>query len=318
MKKRKRLPPHIRLQARVANWIDTRVGRDEIWAEMPEDRRQRLKLSQQLVRAQRRGDKAAVREIRKMLKPLEALRLSFARDASPSVDAFDCNCASVMRRCRKPVVTPERIAMICGLLAKGESEQAACLRAGISSTAWGVAKRKDASLRERIAGARDQWAQLQHARHIAALDESRAMRAANRRAIKPRPIHQAKLVAWHLTFRVPLHFAAIPDAEIAPACERFNLPLETWQRQESAFGLLKKVYARRAQLRGQQPLNATSNFHAARVADGEEKNAAPTGDDKSAMPASQPDPVYQRMHSIGKGESLSVGKTGSSPEENEF
>jgi hypothetical protein len=116
----------------------------------------------------------------------------------------------------------------------------------------------------------------------------------------------------------PLHFAAIPETEISQACERFNLPLETWRRQESAFGLLKKVYARRAQLRGQQPLNATSSFHAARVADGEEKNAAPTGDDKSATPASQPDPVYQRMQSIGKGESLSVGKTGSSPEENEF
>jgi hypothetical protein len=58
-------------------------------------------------------------------------------------------------------------------------------------------------------------------------------------------------------------------------CKRFNLPLETWRRQESAFGLVKKVYARRAQLRGQQPLNATSSFHAAPVANGEEKNAAP-------------------------------------------
>jgi hypothetical protein len=56
-------------------------------------------------------------------------------------------------------------------------------------------------------------------------------------------------------YRVPLCWAAIPDTEIAKACERFSLPLETWWRQESAFGLLKKVYARRAQLRGQQPLN---------------------------------------------------------------
>jgi hypothetical protein len=73
-----------------------------------------------------------------------------------------------------------------------------------------------------------------------------------RKACKPQPTHQAKLVAWHLTARVPLNLAAIPEAEIARACERFNLPLETWQRQELAFGLTKKVYAKRAAMRGQQ------------------------------------------------------------------
>jgi hypothetical protein len=103
---------------------------------------------------------------------------------------------------------------------------------------------------------------LRHAQHAAALYESQSMRAANRKALKPQPTKQAKLVAWHLTFRVPLHFAAIPETEIVQACERFNLSLETWTRQERAFGLLRKVYERRAQLRGQQPLNATSSFHA--------------------------------------------------------
>jgi hypothetical protein len=63
-----------------------------------------------------------------------------------------------------------------------------------------------------------------------------------------------RLVAWHLTYRVPLNFAAIPEAEIAQACERFNLTLETWARQERAFGLLRKIYAKRAKIRGQQPL----------------------------------------------------------------
>lgn len=47
-------------------------------------------------------------------------------------------------------------------------------------------------------------------------------------------------------------FAAIPDSEIASACERFGIALETWQRQELAFGLMKKVYAKRAKIRGQQ------------------------------------------------------------------
>jgi hypothetical protein len=120
-------------------------------------------------------------------------------------------------------------------------------------TAWNSAKRSDAALRERIAGARDDWARLRHARHAAALYESQAMRAANRKALKPQPTYQAKLVAWHLTYRIPLQFAAIPATEIREACERFNLSLETWMRQERAFGLLRKVYAKRAKIRGEQP-----------------------------------------------------------------
>jgi hypothetical protein len=63
---------------------------------------------------------------------------------------------------------------------------------------------------------------------------------------------------WHLTFRVPLNFAAIPEAGIKAACERFGMSLDTWQRQERAFGLLRKVYAKRAKLRGEQPLIATA------------------------------------------------------------
>jgi hypothetical protein len=67
-------------------------------------------------------------------------------------------------------------------------------------------------------------------------------------------------VAWHLTYRVPLNFAAISETDIKEACERFNLPLETWTRQERAFGLLRKVYANRAKLRGEQPQSVTANI----------------------------------------------------------
>jgi hypothetical protein len=115
-----------------------------------------------------------------------------------------------------------------------------------------AAKRSDASLRERIASARDAWALLRHQQHAAALFESQTARAGGRKALKPQPTHQAKLVAWHLTFCVPLNFAAIPETEIKTACEKFNMPLETWRRQECAFGLLKKVYAKRAAIRGQE------------------------------------------------------------------
>ena len=101
-------------------------------------------------------------------------------------------------------------------------------------------------------GAADEWARLRHARHAAALYESQWARSAARKAKRPQPTHQAKLVMWHLITRVSLAFAAIPEEEILKACKRFNLPLDTWQRQERAFGLLKKVYAKRAAIRGQQ------------------------------------------------------------------
>ena len=146
--------------------------------------------------------------------------------------------------------------MICELLAHGESEKSACIRAGIGLTAWNTAIRSDAGLRERIAEARDNWARLRHAQHAAAIYESQWMRAANRKALKPQPTRQAKLVAWHLTYRVPLNFAAIPEADIREACERFGMSLETWRRQERAFGLLRKVYAQRAKIRGEQPPTA--------------------------------------------------------------
>jgi hypothetical protein len=107
-------------------------------------------------------------------------------------------------------------------------------------TAWNTARRSNACLRQRIAEARDDWARLRHAQHAAAVYSSQSTRAANRKALKPQPTRQAKLVAWHLTFRVPLNFAAIPESDIKQTRERFGMSLDTWQRQKHAFGLLKK------------------------------------------------------------------------------
>jgi hypothetical protein len=48
-------------------------------------------------------------------------------------------------------------------------------------------------------------------------------------------------------------FLGHSSAEIANACARFNITLDSWQRQERAFGLLRKVYSKRAAMRGQRP-----------------------------------------------------------------
>jgi len=48
--------------------------------------------------------------------------------------------------------------------------------------------------------------------------------------------------------------------------------------------------------------HATGIGNAAPVTSSEETYAAPTGDDKSAVMPQQPDPLYQRMQSIGRAE----------------
>lgn len=154
------------------------------------------------------------------------------------------------KRGRKPVVTPRRVQLICELIATGQTERAACIRAGIGSTAWNTAKRADAGLRHRIAVARDDWARLRHAQHAAALFESQCGRSAGQKAVKPHPTKQANMVFWHLVKRVPLNFVAIPASEIMAACQHFSMSTETWVRQERVFGLMRKVYAKRAAIRG--------------------------------------------------------------------
>jgi hypothetical protein len=103
-----------------------------------------------------------------------------------------------------------------------------------------VAKRKDASLREGIAGARDQWAQLQHARHNAALYESRAMRAANRKAIKPQPTQQAKLVAWHLTYRVRYTLPRSPKRKFPKRANASTCRSKPGGGKKAPLGCLRK------------------------------------------------------------------------------
>jgi hypothetical protein len=61
-----------------------------------------------------------------------------------------------------------------------------------------------------------------------------------------------KAGSFTFTYRVPLNVIMISEDEIKKACEEFSMCLDQWHRQEKAFGLLKKVYAKRAAIRGQQ------------------------------------------------------------------
>lgn len=159
-----------------------------------------------------------------------------------------------VRRGRKPVATPERLAAICTRLADGETERGACLAEGLGWTTWNMVKRCAPALRARVEAARQERARRRHARYQAARLESQWARGAGRQVVKPRPTYQANLVFWHLVKRVSLEHAAIPSAEITAACACFGLSVESWTRQEAAFGLMKKVYERRARVRGEQSM----------------------------------------------------------------
>lgn len=47
-----------------------------------------------------------------------------------------------------------------------------------------------------------------------------------------------------------MNVVAIPETEIAAACERFSISTDTWIRQERAFGLMRQIYTKRAAIRG--------------------------------------------------------------------
>lgn len=155
---------------------------------------------------------------------------------------------------RKPVVTTERISIISKAISEGDTERLACLKAGIGLTAWNVAKRGNPELRNKIQASKTAWKELEYKRLQIARYETQHFRLAGKKAKRPQPTHQASMVRWHLTFRVPLNYGAIPENEIKAACERFNYTVQQWQAQANAFGLWHKIYSKRAKLRGDELL----------------------------------------------------------------
>ena len=197
---------------------------------------------------------------------MHAENVSLAREAVGANTAYSENPASASvpkgpaaegiiaakRGGRKPVVTPARKTFICELLAKGSTEKAACLRAGIGETAWTDAKKRDADLRAMIAAARDRWADLRHRQYMAARLESQCHRSATRKALPVTPTKSARFVMWRL-IRLPLNIVVIPENEIEAACQPSGIVVDQWHRQDAAFGLMRQVYAKRAKIRGERP-----------------------------------------------------------------
>lgn len=72
--------------------------------------------------------------------------------------------------------------------------------------------------------------------------------------------------------------------EINAACERYNLKLETWRRQERAFGLLKKVYAKRAKIRGEQPIITTPASASEQASDADDRASRGGGELQTRPP----------------------------------
>ena len=79
------------------------------------------------------------------------------------------------------------------------------------------------------------------------------------KALKPGPPRQAKLLALNLTYRVPLHLAAIPEADIKAARERLNLSAQLGCGKTARF-FAQRVYIKRAKLREEQLLTTANTI----------------------------------------------------------
>jgi hypothetical protein len=81
-------------------------------------------------------------------------------------------------------------------------------------------------------------------------EAARATRMSARKAKKPSLPKQANLIRWVLTTQVPLDHIQIPEEMIREACNRYRYDYEEWLRVERRYGLMRKIYDRRAQIRG--------------------------------------------------------------------
>jgi hypothetical protein len=171
------------------------------------------------------------------------------------------SCASAHpRRGRPRVTTPENIERLLALVAEGDLETYSATRVGISLSVWFAYKRRHPEIRDRLRAAKAKAAEMRYRQKKAALEESYAIRqACARKAGKLQPIKQAKTVAWMLT-RLPLNVLQIPPDAIRQACQKVGLDWDRWLRQDQAFKILRGVYKRRAELRGQEMNKATLAF----------------------------------------------------------
>ncbi len=193
-----------------------------------------------------------LRPYREIRKPLDYEDLAKMENLNISNQEDDASRAR-RKKGRKRVLTPEKIRLICKTIEEGATEKASRIKAGVSGAVFYEAKRTDVAFQQVLAEAHQRWTDLRFRRHQAALYASQSMRAAGLKAKRPTPTQQAGLVHWHLTFNVPLYFAAITREQEDEACKRFGYCLDQWDRQKEAFGLMQKIYRKRAKLRGENP-----------------------------------------------------------------
>jgi hypothetical protein len=159
--------------------------------------------------------------------------------------------ASVRRPGRPTVITPENIERLLALIAQGDKETHACILAKMSYSAWAAFKRNNPQINENIEAAKTVAAVNKYQKKQTTLQESNALRQSNRKAKEPKPTHQASMVKWKL-ITLPLNIVAISDDQIREACRSVNMSYDFFMRQNSVFGIMKKVYERRTEIRGDE------------------------------------------------------------------
>jgi hypothetical protein len=199
---------------------------------------------------------------------------------------------------RPTLYTPETVDRLLSALADGLNQKQACIASGISESTLSNWKEQHPELQERLASAREQARQKALAT-IKAAGEAGDWRAS-----------EAFLrMSFYKDYRRDNNTSVEVNTAVQTAgvvCDQAMLKrIRELREQLQAQPLPASAEPRKMEasvpvaLPAQETKlqDATGMGNAAPLTNGEEKNAASTGDDKSAVAASQPDPVYQRAES---------------------
>jgi|ERR1700730_1968070 hypothetical protein len=161
--------------------------------------------------------------------------------------------------------TDEAIDRCVAYISEGMAEGLAATRAGMRPATWSKFKLRHKSVQPRVNEARMIAGEKRYRAIMKEREERESMKLSAKAAKKTPPSHripkQVNLVRWVLTTQVSLEYVQIPEELVRQACDRYKLDYEQWLRMERKHSLMRKIYDRRARIRGNPALRPELRPH---------------------------------------------------------
>ena len=161
--------------------------------------------------------------------------------------------------------TDEAIDRCIAYISEGMAEGLAATRVGLLPATWSKFKREHKSVQLRVNEARMIAGEKRYRAIMKEREERESMKLSAKAAKKTPPSHripkQVNLVRWVLITQVSLEYVQIPEELVRQACDRYKLDFEQWLRMERKFALMRKIYDRRARIRGNPNLKPELRPH---------------------------------------------------------